>query len=132
MTQDGRPQVPRLWLLHIQLPHLNPGDPRGTYHSGRYGHGVVQQGLGGLGAQEVLEVPEDPCLQGCLQLLSGQGALGVPVDLQLRTGTEGHMGGRIKTCRVVGYEGLPSSFICYRDKHSTAPFVPVRLSWAPF
>lgn len=42
---------------------------------------MVQQELGGLGAQEVLEVLEGPCLQGCLQLLSGQGALGVPVDL---------------------------------------------------
>lgn len=50
-------------------------------HAGRYGRGVVQQGLEGLGAQEVLEVLEGPCLQGCLQLLSGQGALGVPVDL---------------------------------------------------
>lgn len=42
---------------------------------------MVQQGLGVLGAQEVQEVLEGPSLQGCLQLLSGQGALGVPVDL---------------------------------------------------
>lgn len=50
-------------------------------HSGRYGRGVVQQGLEGLGAQEGQEVLEDQSLQGCLQLLSGQGALGVPVGL---------------------------------------------------
>lgn len=102
VTQDGWPQVPGLWLLQIRLPHFNPRDPRGTYHSGRYGHGVVQQGLGGLGAQEVQEVLEGLSLQGCLQLLSGQGALGVPVDLQLRTGMDGHMGGGIKTSGVVG------------------------------
>lgn len=93
---------------------------------------MVQQGLEGLGAQEGQEVLEDQSLQGCLQLLSGQGALGVPVGLQLRTEMDEHMGGGIKTSEVVGYAGLLSSIICYRGEHSIAPFVSVRLSWAPF
>lgn len=50
-------------------------------HAGRYGHGVAQQGLEVLGAQEGLEGREGPSLQECLQLRSGQGVLGVPVDL---------------------------------------------------
>lgn len=68
------------------------GTPGSTYHAGRYGHGVAQQGLEGLGAQEGLADLEGLSLQGCLQLRSGQGVLGVPGDLQLRIGIGGHMG----------------------------------------
>lgn len=57
---------------------------------------MAQQGLEVLGAQEGLADLEGPSLQGCLQCRSDQGVLGGPVDLQLRTGIGGHLGGRDK------------------------------------
>lgn len=63
-------------------PTSNHWDPRRTYHAGTSEHGVAQQGLEALGAQEAQEGLEGPSFQGCPQLRSGQGVLGVPVDLQ--------------------------------------------------
>lgn len=53
-------------------------------HIGGSRHGVVQQGLGGQGAQggqEALVDLEVPSLQECPQLQPGQGFLGGPEDL---------------------------------------------------
>lgn len=43
---------------------------------------MAQQGLEALGGLGGLEGLEGPSFQGCLQLQSGQGVLGVPVGLQ--------------------------------------------------
>lgn len=43
---------------------------------------MALQGLEALGVQVDLEALEVPSFQGCLQLLFGQGVLGVPVGLQ--------------------------------------------------
>lgn len=87
-------------------PPQPTGTPGRTYHAGRYGHGVAQQGLEVLGAQEGLEGREGPSLQECLQLRSGQGVLGVPVDLRLRTGIGGHRVGRDKEVWGSGFQRL--------------------------
>lgn len=42
---------------------------------------MALQGLKALGVQVDLEALEVPSFQGCLQLLFGQGVLGVPVGL---------------------------------------------------
>ena len=42
---------------------------------------MALQGLEALGVQVDLEALEVPSSQGCLQLLFGQGVLGVPVGL---------------------------------------------------
>lgn len=70
------------YLTPVICPTSNHCDSEGTYHAGEPGHGVARWGLEALGTQVDLEVLEVPSFQGCLQLLAGQGVLGVPVGLQ--------------------------------------------------